>query len=454
MLTKGKRFFSSIIFILVLTLFSGLAVASEVYDFDGETLMFQTRWWGVTPLGPRNDFDWYGPDGRLMAHIQSVEEMFNCKIEFVEPGEWFGDESFLATNLMAGDLPFHLTHLEEERMAIQASLGTLAPLTDELEDDFYAGYPALFQTDVNNPGYMFGEDVYGFEALNFQREVVGIIWNIDLFEREGLPNLYELYENDEWTYEVMADIARQATKDTDGDGVVDQIGLYVDHQRFFTHAVMAFGGSFERVVDGKRELALNDPKSIEALEFAVGMFREGIAHQNYWGNRASGNFAMGYYYIHDIPNVGTNSQDRFGIVPPPKGPGADEYLVDIWSQWMGVVPLSVENPRGVIEVAKALFQLSEPYIDDIDAWQDDWWYSSPGFALHVPDMESFENWQWMLENARGLVPPYIKMAIKMANWTWWNEFYNAVVDSGESVSAYIAQWTPVIQKEMDAVLGQ
>lgn len=455
MFKSSKMLFRSITITVVLAMLCvGLAAATEKYDFGGKTLKFQTRWWGVTPLGPRNDFDWYNPNARLQAHIESVEEMFNVKIEWVHSGEWFGDQAFLATNLMAGDLPFHLTHLEEERMAIQASLGTLTPLESILEDDFYEGYPAFFKTDVNNPGFRFGSHIYGFEALNFQREAVGIIWNIDLFEREGLPNLYELYENGEWTWEKMAEIARLATKDLDGDGVIDQMGLYADSQRLFTHAVRSWGASFERVVDGKREFALNDPKAIEALEFVAELFKEGVANQNYWGHRKTGDFAMGYYYIHNLPEVQENCADTFGLVPPPKGPGCSEHLVDIWSQWMGVIPATVENPRAVIEVFRALFMLCEPYISDMDEWEERYWYESPGFALYVPDRETLENWQWMMGNAQGLVPPYIKMAIKMADWKWWNQFYDAVVGEGQSVAAFIASWTPRIQAEIDTVLEQ
>ena len=121
---------------------------------------------------------------------------------------------------------------------------------------------------------------------------------------------------------------------------------------------------------------------------------------------------------------------------------------------MGVIPLGVENPRGVIEVAKALFGLSEPYIADMSAWEDNWWYVSPGHGNYIQDMETFENWQWMLGNARGLLAPYLKMAIKMADWDWWTKFHNAVVTDGQSISAYIDQWTPVIQAELDSVLGQ
>lgn len=455
MFGKGTKMLacSTVIALVFALLCTGLVTATA-YDFDGETLKFQTRWWGVTPLGPRNDFDWYNPDARLQAHIESVEEMFNVNIEFVESGEWFGDESFLATNLMAGDLPFHLTHLEEERMAIQASLGTLQPLESVLENDFYDGYPEIFKTEVDNQGFRFGTHIFGFEALNFQREAVGIIWNIDLFEREGLPNLYELYENGEWTWEKMAEIARQATKDTDGDGVIDQMGLYADSQRLFTHAVASWGASFEREVDGRKEFALNDPKAIEALEFVTGLFKEGVASPDYWGHRKEGDWAMGYYYVHNLPEVQENTNDRFGIVPPPMGPGSSEHLVDIWSQWMGVIPATVENPRGVIEVFRALFMLCEPYITNIGAWEDNYWYDSPGFALYVPDRQTLENWQWMMGNAQGLIPPYIKMAIKMADWNWWTLFYEAVVDEGQSVSAFVASWLPRIQSEIDTVLEQ
>ena len=53
----------------------------------------------------------------------------------------------------------------------------------------------------------------------------GVFWNKTLFENLGLPNLYELYENGEWTSKELMEIAELATRDVDNDGTLDVYGL-------------------------------------------------------------------------------------------------------------------------------------------------------------------------------------------------------------------------------------
>lgn len=53
----------------------------------------------------------------------------------------------------------------------------------------------------------------------------GIFWNKTLFDRYGLPDLYELYENGEWIWEKFKEIALAGNQDTDGDGEYDVHGF-------------------------------------------------------------------------------------------------------------------------------------------------------------------------------------------------------------------------------------
>lgn len=86
-------------------------------------------------------------------------------------------------------------------------------------------------------------------------------YNKALFDAAGLA-----YPADDWTWENLLTTAQALTKDTDGDGVVDQFGLGTSAQII---RVLPFiwqnDGDF---LDGD-QLALNTPQALEALQFFV-----------------------------------------------------------------------------------------------------------------------------------------------------------------------------------------
>ncbi|MEO0471107.1 MAG: sugar ABC transporter substrate-binding protein [Bacteroidota bacterium] len=73
----------------------------------------------------------------------------------------------------------------------------------------------------------------------------------------------------------LVDISRRLTKDTDGNGKTDQYGLVIEPA---TEMLMPFvfqnGGEFH---DAEGNLKLTEPAFIEALEFYIDLYKEGIA---------------------------------------------------------------------------------------------------------------------------------------------------------------------------------
>ena len=51
------------------------------------------------------------------------------------------------------------------------------------------------------------------------------LWSTSTCGTGKLRRSHELYQNGQWTWETLERIAQRATRDTDGDGVIDQWGF-------------------------------------------------------------------------------------------------------------------------------------------------------------------------------------------------------------------------------------
>ncbi|NLU41199.1 MAG: hypothetical protein GXX08_03240, partial [Firmicutes bacterium] len=70
--------------------------------------------------------------------------------------------------------------------------------------------------------FSFRGEKYAIAATDRTSLTSFFIWNKTMFKENGWPMLDELYLKDEFTWDVVTEIALQATKDFDGDGVIDQ----------------------------------------------------------------------------------------------------------------------------------------------------------------------------------------------------------------------------------------
>ena len=101
-----------------------------------------------------------------------------------------------------------------------------------------------------------------------------VVYNKDVFDRAGIP-----YPADDWTWDDFLRIAKRLTRDTDGDGRVDQWGTYFDRRPFLWIPWVWAGGGDVLCPDGRRAGGcLDAPVTIEAIRWYTGwMTRQGIA---------------------------------------------------------------------------------------------------------------------------------------------------------------------------------
>ena len=196
-----------------------------------------------------------------------LEDRYNFKIKKVDAG---GDIQAMADKaIKAGSNDYFVTMCNTQETNNMAMKGFLSNLNKIQYLDLTREY-----WDQNS--------IYGFTVggkIMFMTGDLSIMANdatwILMFNKNVLQNLqlgdpYESVRNNQWTVDTMYDMMRGATKDLDGDGVIN--GLY-DQVGFATHSTTydgLFFGSGMRVStmdsDGFPQLAMNNEKIVTVME--------------------------------------------------------------------------------------------------------------------------------------------------------------------------------------------
>lgn len=387
-----------------LSVFNPLARSGEPwldYDFGGETIEFVGIWGDLRNRLTEETFD----EGPGLAHKEWVEEKFNVNIEFEAYHLWPTGAAidYIVPRMMAGEGNFMFNTVHQIKEVLVGE-GLVYSVGDYVHDGYYARLPDMLSTRLQASNQFLGE-TFGFQAGPPEpSEAQAAIWNKSLFEREGLPSLYDLYEAGEWTWEAMQDIAIQATRDTSGDGEIDQWGVHVRHgppgeilgvMRWVYHN----DGAIAREIDGRVVLTLDEPQALEALEYWHDMVS---VHEvvNKYASFTNGEVAISL----DNPGAGgimegdswEDMDDEYGAVPVPMGPQADSHVAVTEGEYIHMLPITTRNPEAKIELHAALYEVASPYIDP-QLWEEER-EEAMAYGLHFRDQESLETYMWLARN--------------------------------------------------------
>ncbi|MEG0229508.1 MAG: extracellular solute-binding protein, partial [Oscillospiraceae bacterium] len=189
--------------------------------------------------------------------MKKFEEQYKRDIEFVTCGydEW--NQKVMAS--IASGAPIDVVNGSTYQYPLFAMKGYAQPI-----DEFVNLKSKFIDIDVMKSLFSYQGKYYNASPLACSLPLI-IYYNKDLFASEGVDDPYELYQKDEWTFTKFKEVAKQFTKDTNGDGKTDQWGLAAWYQWVF------FGGSAASVCkindQGNYELNMdNNPALNEALE--------------------------------------------------------------------------------------------------------------------------------------------------------------------------------------------
>jgi multiple sugar transport system substrate-binding protein len=135
--------------------------------------------------------------------------------------------------------------------------GTLLPLNQFIErepdvnvDDFW---PRIM------PAYRWEGDTFAFP---YDLSTMLLMYNKSLFDEAGVP-----YPTGEWTWDEFLDACLKLTKDTDGDGQVDQWGWLMPNLAGWTIDVPLWTNKARFVSEDGAECLMGTPEAIETIQW-------------------------------------------------------------------------------------------------------------------------------------------------------------------------------------------
>lgn len=408
-------------------------------DLDGYTFVFGTAWidgWqfepGASALGDT-----------INETFDKIQSDYNCTIELKHYPDATLIYDQVTQDILAGikpcdilDIPLNIFNpLVQNKMLYRQN--TIEGL--DLQDE-------NFNRSVVDLG-TFAGNVYG-SWFGLSNNVAGLFFNQKLLDKEGQPNVYELFDKGEWTWDNFEAICMAMTKDLNNDKVPDKYGL-VGNQQIEKLCLFSNGGSIiKKDAGGVFGEGLTDPKSLAAVTYLrkLALTDKVISPEQDWqkvaGVFADGDAAFLAYHVWAARTwLGDAMDDDYGFIPFPKGPDAEDYILPYMDARLMVMPKSLENPTatGIIysQLAK---RLSKPWSDSmkqdmLDAGMDERGVemfelitekSVADYSAGVPDLSIGETTLNAVTRAENQDPAAQFSSIKSMFDTMIQEYYGSI----------------------------
>jgi multiple sugar transport system substrate-binding protein len=349
------------------------------YDFGGRVFRIGS-YYDMTPNPDEGALE-----AALADRIAEVEEKYNCKIEFLDLGGDYVAE--YVTSVLAGDPVCDIGYVVTQKLLPSLIEGGIAYPLDTLPALDLSEYK--WRGDVVEAGKYKG---HNYAMLLKDPEIrYGIFWNKTLFDQYGLPDLYDLVDKGEWTWDKFQEIAGLGNQDLDGDGEIDIYGFNARENLAWCY-LYSDGAYVASKTDAGIDIDLSDPKVVEALtglqNFTQNVkFRDAIdwskeGWDSFIKDFRDGKYMMcleefwiSYAYLNKAEDGMT---DDWGWVPFPKGPSAKDWSCYGKENGARIILNGVENPEDVALVYDLITDLAETneewddlMEDKLENWCDD-----------------------------------------------------------------------------------
>lgn len=323
------------------------------YDFGGRVVRIGS-YFDMTPNPDGNVFE-----AAFAKRIEFVEENYNCDIEFVVVGDDYIDS--YVTSVLAGEPVCDVGYILSYKLLPSLIEGGIAyPISDLGVVDFSS--PWYNQPSVEAGTYKDKIYTMGMTGADVQ---YGIFFNKTLFERYSLPDLYELYESGEWTWDKFKEIAIAGNQDTNGDGENDIWG-FNQRENLIWSFMASNGAEAVKKTSTGIELALDSKEAVEALDYYAD-FMLNVDHLQGWlGDWTSqiqsfrdGQSMMCYEAWWISYGFLKEMQDEWGFVPFPKGPSGKEYVSYGKEASPYMMLNGIDKPEEVATIVDLIFQIFE-----------------------------------------------------------------------------------------------
>ena len=331
-----------------------------IRDMEGRVFKFASGWEqfhtkeGLEEPDPAISMD-YEVHIRQYDTWKSLYDNYNCDFENLVIGGTALFDMF-TTSVLSGDPIADMATLQSGD-AINAAINNLLISYNS----FLPADHDVFTTQLySRPACELQNTVWTVEEINpplNDAYFLGV--NMDIIRAAGAPNPAELYDRGEWTVDNFLEVLRLTTKDTNGDGSIDQYGL-CGHTPYILQGLMAANGAVTLTQD--MVYAFDSPQSLFALDtmntiLAVDKtfffdprggadFNDYDRNMNAYQDGTSALYPLLWWMM---PNALDMSYE-FSAVPFPAGPDYDGHSFFSKVQQGQAIPRGADRPEDIFFV--------------------------------------------------------------------------------------------------------
>lgn len=310
----------------------------NVYDLGGMEIIIRD-WFspadGSVPA-PKDDYE----EAR-QEYREWIQEKYNFTIKEMAISDWGSTpQDFVEYATTGGDENYVFVLREDPAVSSAMASGLMYDLTTL---DCLNFSDSKFKNKLHEK-YSKGSAIYCM-AAGAPEPRAGIFFNKRILSEAGIDpeEIYDLQASGDWTWDKFEEYLSIVQRDIDSDGVIDIAGFNDNHD-LLVSAVYSNNGAFiGKDADGNFTYTLEDPNTLEALEWAAKIHTEyqqvppADSQWDYYkqaflnGETAflpDQAYAM-YYHSEDNKGWLTEMEDDFGFVMFPKGPHGTDY-VNVW----------------------------------------------------------------------------------------------------------------------------
>jgi multiple sugar transport system substrate-binding protein len=377
--------------------------------------------------------------------IEICEQEYGMEFEVVAFADYAKQVEVMTALYMSGDMPdyysvanFPTDLMNDFLQPIDPYIDLSAPLWDDVR-------PIMDMIRWNDKNYFAVMYPFGIGDMVF--------YNPQIFESNGIPDPNTLYDQGEWTFEKMKEVAIALTYSSTGDGVIDKYGLGWSTGALYLHSqtgVPLVAINPDKTVTHN----LRDPKIAEAAEFyrSLGpsgsnctMFPAGDITQDTVAQQfGAGNIAMlvsGWWRGEREELINNWAKGLVDVAPPPSWKGEP---IHTWGQ-LGTRGIcnNAKNPEAAalfIEVNK--WCGTQAYTDKYNPTQRKYVTQTDVWGCPPEVIEHWARFDDIVENTAGSPVPTLFWIF----WNWDDGFDQALTDPW---SAVLERLEPIAQAGID-----
>lgn len=209
-------------------------------------------------------------DDAIYNRNSKVSERFGAVVNIVDGGNYEAVSKTVNDAVVSGETTYDLVVSHTIQQGINAANGCYLPWNNVPYVDFTKPWwNSSMATDLNYKGYSYlAMGDFDVTAIMYS---CAIFYNKELGEKMGLPDMYDVVREGQWTKDKFAELIADAYNDLNGDGTrdaEDQYGFALNSKEDINSFLWCFGKRiYERNADGTFSNVYYDEKLVNMVEW-------------------------------------------------------------------------------------------------------------------------------------------------------------------------------------------